>query len=336
MTFDKKQNILVTGGGGFLGGAIVTRLVERGETVASFSRGRYQNLDDLGVEQIQGDLSNPSDVDKALEGRDIVFHVAAKSGVWGKFDEYFRPNVLGTRNIISACKKYNIPRLIYTSSPSVVFDGSDMEGVDESIPYPQTFHTPYTKTKAAAEQEILAAAKTGLPVITLRPHLIWGPKDPHLVPRIIQRAGKLVRIGCKENKVDTIYVDNAVDAHLAAADKLLENPELAGNVYFISNDEPIPLWDIINGILNAGGKPPITKTLPHGVVWSIGAMLEFIYKTFRLNGEPKMTRFVADEMGTAHWFDISAAKKDLDYIPKVSIKEGLKRLETWLMENPIK
>ncbi|MFZ5570681.1 MAG: NAD-dependent epimerase/dehydratase family protein [Thermodesulfobacteriota bacterium] len=332
MEKENRQRILVTGGGGFLGKAIVRKLIQRGENVTTFSRNRYPELDSLGVTQVQGDLADPDDTLKAVRGMDLVFHTAAKAGVWGSHDSYHRPNVTGTRNLLAACKQQGVPRLIHTSSPSVVFDGRDMEGVDESVPYPEKFHTPYTETKAMAEREVLAAARDGLRVIVLRPHLIWGPEDPHIVPRILERADKLVRVGKRENLVDTIYIDNAADAHLLAADKLRENPALSGNIYFISNDEPIPLWDIINGILKAGGREPVTRTLPHGVVRTIGAVLEGIYRLFRIDAEPKMTRFVADELATAHWFDISAVKRDLGYAPGVSIKEGLIRLEEWLQQ----
>jgi len=332
MTEGQKKDILVTGGGGFLGKAIVKQLIEKGETVVSFSRGFYPGLQSLGVKQIQGDLGDRDTVMNAVKGMDLVFHVAAKAGVWGGYNEYFIPNVIGTRNIVEACRTHQVSRLVYTSSPSVVFSGQDMEGVDESAPYPDKSHNNYTKTKTIAEKEITQAAKQGLKVITLRPHLIWGPEDPHLVKRIIERAHKLVKVGSKNNFVDTIYIDNAAEAHVLAAESLLEKPELSGKIYFISNSEPIPLWDIINGILNAAGLEPITKTVPHRVVWLVGAILEFVYKTFMLKGEPVMTRFVADELATAHWFDISAANRDLGYIPRVSIQEGLSRLEKWLKE----
>jgi len=331
----KKQKILVTGGGGFLGSAIIKKLIKRGEQVWSFSRKSYSELEALGVRQIQGDLADKAFVENTFRGMDVVFHVAAKPGVWGTYDEYHRPNVLGTQNVIHACKVNKIPTLIHTSSPSVIFTGKDMEGVDESIPYPEKFHTHYTKTKALAEQSVRAPAKEGLNVIILRPHLIWGPGDPHLVPRVIARSKKLVRVGNRKNLVDTIYIDNAADAHILAADKLSTDPSLSGNVYFISQGKPIPIWDMINGILNAGGLAPITKTMPLKAVWLIGAILEFAYKIFSLSGEPKMTRFVANELGTAHWFDISAVKKDLGYKPKVSTEEGLHLLKEWLIHNPI-
>ncbi len=331
---EQKQNILVTGGGGFLGGAIVEMLLKRGDNVSSFSRGAYPALKEAGVNQIQGDLSNPDDVNSAVKGMDCVFHVAAKPGVWGKYSDYYNTNTIGTQNIVDACLKHNVKRLIHTSSPSVVFTAGDMEGVDESVPYAKTFHTHYVKTKKMAEDYVLNAVKEkGLNAVILRPHLIWGPKDNHLVPRVIDRAKKLVKVGKRDNLVDTIYIDNAAHAHILADEKLAEKPELSGKVYFITQDEPIPMWDMINGILNAAGLPPITKSLPHRVVWCIGSVLEFIYTVFRLPGEPKMTRFVADELATAHWFDISAAKNDLGYKPLVSTKEGLKRLSEWPKKN---
>ncbi len=327
------RNILVTGGGGFLGKAIVKQLIKRGDSVTSLSRKFYPGLESLGVNQIQGDISNKDVVEQTCKGRDIVFHVAAKPGVWGDYTDYYQTNVAGTENVISGCLKHQVPILIHTSSPSVIFDGTDMEGVDESVPYPETFHTHYTKTKALAEQKVVAASGDTLKIIILRPHLIWGPEDNHLVPRIISRAKKLVKVGNRDNLVDTIYIDNAVDAHILAAEKLESHPELSGNIYFISQDEPIPVWEMINNILNTAGLDPITRALPHRLVWCIGAMLEFTYKTFGIKNEPKMTRFVADELATAHWFDISAAKKDIGYSPEVSIQEGLLRLEEWLRKN---
>ena len=329
-------SILVTGGGGFLGFAIVELLVKQGHRVKSFSRGSYPELDALGVTQIHGDISNPDDVDRAVEGSDVVFHVAAKPGVWGKYDEYYRTNTLGTRNVVDACVKYEVRHLIHTSSPSVVFTAGDMEGVNESTPYTNVFHTPYIKTKKLAEDIVLSAVRdNNLKAIILRPHLIWGPRDNHLVPRVISRAKRLVKVGSRNNLVDTIYIDNAAYAHVLAHEALIRDPYLSGKVYFITQDEPIPMWDMINGILKAGDLPPVTRTLPHRLVWFLGAVLEFIYALFRLPGEPKMTRFVADELATVHWYDITAAKRDLGYKPLVSTEEGLRRLAVWLKENPV-
>src|SRR5947199_598803 len=198
---------LVTGGGGFLGSAIVRRLRARGDEVRSFSRGDYPELRNLGVETIQGDLADPEAVTSAAQGCDIVFHVAAKAGIWGPYQEYYRANVLGTQNVIAACRRWHINRLVYTSSPSVVFNGQDMEGVDESTPYPQHFEASYPETKAQAEKLVLEANSDDLATVALRPHLIWGPGDQHLVPRIIARAkiGALRRIGRRPLLVDSIY-----------------------------------------------------------------------------------------------------------------------------------
>ena len=327
------KSILVTGGGGFLGKAIVRQLHDKGHRVASFSRHFHPELEALGVDQLSGDISNAGAVKNAVRGRDAVFHVAAKAGVWGRFEDYFRANVTGTRHVITACRSCRVPALIYTSSPSVVFDGGDMQGVDESVPYPARFHAPYPQTKALAEKDVVAAADGNLKTIILRPHLIWGPADNHLVPRIIARAGSLRRVGDGSNRVDTIYVDNAARAHVLAMEALENNPALSGRIYFISDDNPIGLWEMVNRILAAGGKPPVTRSLSPTAAYCIGSVLEWAYRTFGLSGEPRMTRFVARELATTHWFDISAAKRDLGYAAEISIDEGMKRLKAWLAES---
>lgn len=322
-------NVLVTGGGGFLGKAIVKQLVKRGDPVRTFSRSFYPALDAFGIEQIQGDISNKTAVETACKNVNLVFHVAAKPGIWGTYSDYYRTNVIGTQNIIDACKTHNVSRLVYTSSPSVVFNGADMEGVNESVPYSDKFHAYYPKTKAMAEQCVVKASEKDLMTIILRPHLIWGPEDNHLVPRIIERANRLIRIGNGNNLVDTIYIDNAAEAHILAADMLKKNHKLSGNIYFISQDEPVPLWDMVNNILKSAGLAPVKRTISRKTAQTIGTLLEFVYRLFKIRGEPVMTRFLADELSTAHWFDISAAKKDLGYKPKISIREGLIRLEDW-------
>jgi nucleoside-diphosphate-sugar epimerase len=324
------QRVLVTGGGGFLGSAIIERLVKRGDRAISFSRRFYSELAAMGVEQIQGDISDAAVVEQACRSADLVFHVAAKPGVWGDYVTYYQTNVVGTRNVIAACKQHNVSRLVYTSSPSVIFNGTNMEGVDESVPYPEKYLAHYPKTKAMAEKLVTAAANEGLKTIVLRPHLIWGPKDNHLVPRIIERAGRLVRVGDGRNLVDTIYIDNAADAHILAADKLEQNQSLSGKVYFISQDDPVPLWDMVNNILSAAGLFPVQRSISRNLAWMIGAALEFVYKMFNIQGEPRMTRFLADELSAATWFDIRAAKNDLGYEPTVSIDEGLSQLENWI------
>lgn len=323
---------LVTGGGGFLGKAIVRLLREQKIAVRSFSRSKYSELAALGVEQHCGDLADFQAVSAAACGCDIVYHVAAKAGVWGPFEEYYRANVVGTENVLQACREQGVRRLVYTSSPSVVFDGSDMEGVDETVPYPAHFHSYYPQTKARAEQLVLAANDQLLATVALRPHLIWGPEDNHLVPRILERGAKgaLRKIGKRSCLVDTIYIDNAAAAHLQVAEQLDIGSDVAGKAYFLSNGEPLPLWDLVNAILAAGKIPPVTKTISPGLAYAIGALLEKIYTIFKLRGEPRMTRFVARELSTAHWFDLDNARSDFGYQPQVSIEEGLQRLQDWL------
>ena len=326
------NNILVTGGGGFLGKAIVEQLLKSGKNVTSFSRGKYPELEAMGVAQIQGDLSHAESVSRAVNGMDAVFHVAALAGVWGPYEVYQQINVAGTENVIAACRAQgNIP-LVHTSSPSVVFDEHDMEGVDESVPYPATYLTHYPATKALAEKAVIRASKKGLPAIILRPHLIWGPGDNHLIPRIIERANRLKRIGRRDDLVDTIYVDNAADAHVLALKKLVENPSLSGNVYFISQDEPISKWELVDAFLAAAGKPPVKGHISANAAYVVGWFLEQIYTLFRIRSEPPMTRFVAKELATSHWFDISRVKQDLGYSPRVSTKEGLRRVADWLAQ----
>ena len=325
-----QRTLLVTGGGGFLGSAIVRMLVDKGERVRTYSRAVYPQLTKINVEQIQGDLADLNRLIHACQDVEAVFHVAAKPGVWGSYASFYQPNVIGTKNVISACKQCGVQRLIYTSSPSVVFDSQDMQGVDESAPYPDTFLAHYPRSKALAEQLVIETADKGLPAITLRPHLIWGPGDNHLVPRILARARQLRRIGDGSNLVDTIYSDNAAHAHLLAEAQLKQKPELSGRVYFVSQDQPIRLWSMVDHILAAGGKPPVTKSISPFMAYLAGALCEGIYKVFHIKSEPPMTRFVAKELATSHWFSIEAAKRDLNYHPLVSTEDGLQRLAAWL------
>ena len=325
---------LVTGGGGFLGQAVVRLLVARGDEVRSFSRGSYPELALVGVEQQQGELADAAAVERAVAGCDIVFHVAAKAGIWGPFAEFYAANVSGTANVIAACRAHGVGSLVYTSSPSVVFAGRDMEGIDESVPYPARFEAHYPHTKALAEQLVLKASDAELGTVALRPHLIWGPGDNHLVPRIVARgrAGQLRRIGNKPCLVDSVYIDNAAQAHLLAADRLTPGAQIAGKAYFITNNEPLPLWELVNRILAAAAVPPVSRSIPPALAHAAGWLLEKVYAALALSGEPRMTSFLASELSTAHWFDISAACRDLGYQPRVSIDEGMLRLEQWLAE----
>ena len=323
---------LVTGGGGFLGKAIVSRLIARGDKVRSFSRGDYPDLRKLGVDVAQGDISNAHAVATAAKDCDIIFHVAARTGIWGPYEEYDSTNVTGTENVLAACREHGITRLVYTSTPSVVHAGGDVEGIDESAPYPEHFETHYPKTKAIAEQTVLKANSDDLATVAIRPHLIWGPEDPNFLPRFLARAkaGRLRKLGKKPHLVDCIYIDNAAAAHLLAADRLTPGSTIAGKAYFISQGEPIDIAELMSLIIGTAGFPPIERAVPPAMAYAAGWLLEMLYTVLRIQKEPPMTRFLAKQLSTSHWFDITAARRDLDYNPTVSIEQGLKRLEQWL------
>jgi len=326
------MKVLVTGGGGFLGSAICSMLVSRDDKVQSISRNPYAKLNALGVAQFQGDLADKGAIYLAAQGCDAIIHTAAKAGIWGDYSSYYQTNVVGTKNILEVCKSLGIPKLVYTSSPSVVFNNGDMEGVDETVPYPESYLTAYPKTKALAEQMILKANDDALATVALRPHLIWGPGDNHLVPRILARAkaGRLRKIGSRIVMVDSVYIDNAASAHLLALDHLSFRSPCSGKAYFISNGEPWKLWDLVNEIIRAGNGRAVDKSVPVSLAYFMGWVFEMTYSLLRIQNEPPMTRFLAKELSTSHWFDISNARKDLGYEPKVSIKEGLVRLKASL------
>ena len=318
---------LVTGGGGFLGSCIVGMLHDRGDDVTAFGRRRYPHLDALGINTIQGDLRDTDAVRAAGRGMDVVFHVAGLPGIWGTRRSFWETNVDGTANVIDSCRVNGVRKLIYTSSPSVVFGDQPLCGVDESQPYPSRFLAHYPASKAAAEQMVIRANGDDLATVALRPHLIWGPGDPHLLPRVVERAkrGQLLQVGDGSNRVDITYIDNAAEAHLLAADALQDGKPCAGKAYFISQGEPVLLWPWLNEMLQAAGAPPVTRSISHANARRLGAVLETIYRLLRLSREPRMTRFLADQFADSHYFDISAAERDLGYRPKISTAEGMKR-----------
>lgn len=321
---------LVTGGGGFLGRYIVEQLVARGDQVRVFSRQRYPELDALGVESIIGDLQNTSAVIAACQGMDIVFHAAALPGIWGPWRLFHGVNTLGTQNVIEGCRRHGVGRLVFTSSPSVVYDGHDHLGADESLPYATKYLCHYPHSKAIAERAVLAANGIGdLATCALRPHLIWGPRDTQLIPRLIERAkrGQLRRVGDGKNLISMVYVENAARAHLQAADALTLTSPVAGQAYFINEPEPVNLWDWVNTLLGHAGLPPITRSISAGAASAIGAVLEGVYGLFRIDSEPRMTRFLASQLSRSHWYRVEKAQRDFGFESLVSVDEGLRRLD---------
>jgi len=333
------MHALVTGGGGFLGRAIVKQLLARSDRVRSLSRGDYPELKTLGVEGVRGDLRDGKTVALACQGIDCVFHTAAVAGIWGPWKTYYGINVLGTRNVLDGCRQERVPRLVHTSSPSVTFAGTDQCGCNEKAPYASAWLAHYPHTKALAEQEILLASGNGLlKTCALRPHLIWGPRDGQLIPRLIRRAraGRLRRVGDGTNRVDTIYVENAATAHLQAADALLRSDsQVAGKAYFLSQGEPVNCWQWIDQILALAELPPVRKSISLATARRVGTVLETLYRWLPLPGEPPMTRFLAAQLGCSHWFDITAARRDFGYQPRVTTDEGMRRLADWLQSGPL-
>jgi nucleoside-diphosphate-sugar epimerase len=323
------MHCLVTGGGGFLGRYIVEQLVARSDKVRTFSRGRSPELGALGVESMQGDLADGELLRTACRGVEAVFHTAAVPGVWGPWKSYYETNVVGTRNVLSACRAERVPKLIFTSSASVVYDGRPHENANESLPYPEKYLCHYPHTKALAEREVLVAnGQNGLSTVSLRPHLIWGPRDRHLIPRILQRAarGRLRRVGNGTNLISISYVENVARAHLLACDVLRPDSVVAGRAYFINEPEPVNLWEFVGEIVRRAGLPPISRSISAKAAWRIGAVLEAVYRSLSLPWEPPMTRFVASQLSTPHWYDVSAARRDFGYESLVSVAEGLRRM----------
>jgi nucleoside-diphosphate-sugar epimerase len=323
---------LVTGGGGFLGRAIVEQLLATGVQVRTLARSDYPQLERAGAECLRGDIRDRASVERACAEVDVVHHTAALAGIWGPWKDYYDINVRGTQNVIAACRARGVGKLVFTSSPSVTFDGVAQENVDESAPYATRWLCHYAHTKALAEHAVLAANGPELATCALRPHLIWGPNDPHLIPRLIERArqGALRRVGDGTNRIDMVYVDNAARAQLLAADSLGPDSPVAGKAYFISQGEPVNCWSWINEILKLAGLPPLERSISVPAAWMAGAVLEGIYGLLRLPGEPRMTRFLASQLGTSHYFNIGAARRDLHYTPQVSTTEGMRRLAEWL------
>ncbi len=325
--------LFVTGGSGFLGLEIVRQLCAEGHEVITYSRRDHPELKKMGVTHIQNDLLDYQALQKAMNNCEAVFHVAAKTGIWGKYKDFYNANVIATENVLRACRDLKIRNLIFTSSASVVYNGTDSEGQNESLPYPKKFNAHYPHTKAIAEKLVMAANDDSFKTVSLRPHLVWGPGDPHFLPRLLKKArtGNLRMIGNANNLVDCTYIFNAARAHVNAFDQLLLNPTLIeGKSYFISQDKPIPIRDLINQLIATDDIPSITRSISPTIARIAGKVSEAVYRVFGISTEPPITLFLAQQLSTSHWYDISASKKDFGYSPEISIEEGMKQLKEWI------
>jgi len=319
--------ILVTGGGGFLGSSICRQLALLGHEVLAFQRSLAIHLEAHGVRPVAGDITDLDGLNTAARGCQAVIHTAGKAGVWGDPEEYRRINVGGTANVIASCRQNDIPVLVYTSSPSVVHSGGDISGADESLPIASHFTAPYPESKAEAEKLVSAANSDELQTVSLRPHLIWGPGDPHILPRLAAKArGGSLALPGPEKLIDTIFVENAALAHVNALQELSGPARCAGKAYFVTNNEPMPQGEIIGKLLAAIGINVRIRAVPVNLAKGAGAICETAWRIMGLKSEPPVTRFSVEQLATAHWFDTRAAERDFGYRPTISIEQGLEHL----------
>lgn len=306
----------VTGGHGFVGAELVNQLLAAGHAVTAASR-------QTGV-----DIGDQAALTRAMQGHDTVFHVAAKAGVWGPPQEFHRTNIVGTENVIAACRKVGVLRLIHTSSPSVVFDGGDHLNAANDLPYPAAYLADYPRTKAVAEQIVLAANGVELATLALRPHLVYGPGDPHLLPRLIARAraGRLRVVGDGKNMVSLTFVANAAAAHIQAAESLISHTApAAGRAWFVNDAEPVVLWEWLGALFQRLGLPPVSKRIPASLAYAAGTVAEWAWGGLGLDGEPPMTRFVALQLATSHTYDSAPAREAFGFVPPVSGDDAFER-----------
>ncbi len=324
------MKVLVTGGGGFVGSALCRQLRALGHDVTALGRRPNTALTAEGFRTATQDLAQPDAVaglTGLFAGVDCVFHTAAHVKMWGPRESFVRGNITATQNVIAACRAAGVAKLVFTSSPSVVAGNHDRQGVDESQPYPDHYRALYPETKAAAERAVLAAHGPDLRTVSLRPHLIFGPGDTNLVPTILKRAraGRLTQVGDGSNLVDLTFIDDCVAAHLLAATALDTRPTAGGRAYFLSQGTPVPLWEWIGRVLTLNDLPPVRRRISASTAQLLATVAEGVWKTFGLTSDPPLTRFLAEEMATDHYYNIDAARRELGYSPSCSVWEATER-----------
>ena len=322
------MTVLVTGAGGFLGGRVAALLAADGRKVRVLWRPKSEKRPPDGYDVAYGDLFDEASIDAAVRGADSIVHCAARSGVWGPLSEYVETNTMGTARIIAAARRHGVKLLVHTSTPSVVHSGSSLAGVDESAPYSLETRQPYAYSKMLAERMVLAADSPGFRTAALRPHLIWGPGDPHLLPRLSDRSrrGRLLLFSGGPWIVDATYIDNAAEAHVLALRRLEAGAMAGGQAFFIAQGEPGDLNVLINKLLAAIGAPEARRRMSPKLGLAAATLVEGFWRLARKTGEPPITVFAARQMSTSHWYDLTKARKLLGFSPKVSTAEGLARL----------
>ncbi len=326
------NRVAVTGGGGFIGRAIVGLLRAEGVDCRVLGRNRYPDLEEQGVLCCQGDIADRDFVFRHLREVDTVFHVAALAGIWGEWRHFVRTNIEGTRNVIDASLQNGVDILVQTSTPSVVFAGVDILDGDEKLGYAEKYLCGYAESKATAEQMVLGVDQSVLKSCAIRPHLVWGPGDPHLIPRLLDRGrqGRLKIVGEGTNVVDITYIDNAAYAHVLAARSLFASDQACGKAYFVGQERPVRLWDWINELFQRLGIPPVKTKVPLTAAMTAGQLLEWGHRLLCPKKEPFMTRFLAQQLAMSHNFSHDRARKDFGYVPRISTEEGMDRLIHWI------
>ena len=318
------MKVLVTGAGSLLARRTAEALLARGDEVVCMQRHRAA----IDVQQVLGDVRDVERVTFAAAGCDAIIHAAAKVGVVGRWEEYRGINVDGTANIINAAVTHGIARVVHVSTPSVAHVGDAIVGGGADPATTGRRGAWYPESKAIAEQLALGAASADLGVVAIRPHLVWGPGDTQLVGRIVERAraGRLALVGGGAALIDTTYIDGAADALLAALDAVHPSERCSGRAYVVANGEPRPIRELVLGICAAAGVEVTPREVPRSVATFAGSLVESVWRLRRTQTEPPLTRFLAEQLGTAHWFDPRPVRDDLGWTPRVSIDEGLRRL----------
>ncbi len=318
------MKVLVTGAGSMLLAGVARTLVERGDDVVCLQR---RAVEIPGAQVVQGDVRDAAAVLAAARGCDAIVHGAARVGVVGGWEEFRSVNVAGTEHVLFAAVERSVRRLVYVSTPSVAHSGHSIVGEGAAPAVTGRKGAFYAESKAVAEGLVLAANSPQLAVVAVRPHLVWGPGDTQLVGRIIERAraGRLAVVGSGSALIDSTYVDNAISAHVAALDAVRPGAACAGRAYVVANGEPRTVRELLEGICTAAGVPFEPRHVPLAVALRVGSVVERVWPRLRKD-EPPITRFLAEQLGTAHWFDPRPARDDLGWSPTVSLDEGLERL----------
>lgn len=322
------MRILITGATSLLGRSVADRLLDRGESLRTLQR----SPSGLDCDEVLGDVRDASDVEAAVAGCAAVVHLAAKVGVVGSWPEFESVNVQGTLRLLAAARNAGVSHFVHVSSPSVAHGGESLVGAPAGPALPDAVRGHYARSKALAESFALDADRDGFAVAVLRPHLVWGPGDTQLVGRLVERArsGRLATVGTGAALIDTTYVDNAADAIVCALGRV---DSIRREPLVVSNGQPRPIGEMVARIVTAAGLEPPRLSVPSWLAVGGGAVIEGLWERSGRSGDPPMTRFLAEQLSTAHWFDQRRTREALQWSPSVTIEEGLRRLEQWFASN---